>query len=191
MIYWTTTFTYPVNFRFTNIYPQLYQEYPQIAKIRCVPTKHMTWCPSSRYLRLNSNIVRNGGHCYVCTPAISTILCCIRGATRWSDQPRREQKSWENINIGGSQSSTFQQTLCFDTICVVKFCVICDTINTINTFFQISPIMMLYKVMSFLLCIGLSSCLAVETESGRDSNVYPLLFNPLDVTKWKCMGTTL
>ena len=51
--------------------------------------------------------------------------------------------------------------------------------------------MMLYKGVSFLLCITLSSCLAVEIESGRDSKVYPLLFNPLDVTKWKCMGTTL
>ena len=49
--------------------------------------------------------------------------------------------------------------------------------------------MMLYKGLSFLLCITLSSCLSVET--GRDSNVYPLLFNPLDVTAWKCMGTTL
>ena len=51
--------------------------------------------------------------------------------------------------------------------------------------------MMLYKGLSFLLCISLSSCLAVDTTSGRDSKVVPLLFNPLDVTHWKCIGTTL
>jgi len=51
--------------------------------------------------------------------------------------------------------------------------------------------MMLYKSLSFLLCISLTSCLAVDTTSGRDSKVVPLLFNPLDVTHWKCIGTTL
>eukprot|EP00090_Calanus_glacialis_P017211 TRINITY_DN2686_c0_g1_i1.p1 TRINITY_DN2686_c0_g1~~TRINITY_DN2686_c0_g1_i1.p1 ORF type:complete len:164 (-),score=46.96 TRINITY_DN2686_c0_g1_i1:169-660(-) len=51
--------------------------------------------------------------------------------------------------------------------------------------------MMLYRGLSFLLCITLSSCLAVDTTSGRDSKVYPLLFNPLDITHWKCIGVTL
>jgi hypothetical protein len=51
--------------------------------------------------------------------------------------------------------------------------------------------MMLYRGLSFLLCITLSSCLAVDITSGRDSNVYPLLFNPFDITHWKCLGYTL
>jgi len=48
---------------------------------------------------------------------------------------------------------------------------------------------MMIRGLSFLLCLALGSCL--EVSSGRDSSVYPLLFNPLDITHWKCLGLTL